>query len=212
MTVQHTPDGVIIAMPQGRERPGRPVARLCFDNGLENVTLRADADLTGLVEADFTGQRPEVWADGRNVHIDYPHRLPPPRRSRRAAVRINANVPWALDVHGGAVRPDADLTGAAVRSVAIHSGAARVRLALGRPESSRTIRLASVRDLVIERPAGVPVRLESTGGATKVALDDRRFGAAGGGLTDWTSGDRTAPSYSVVIAGDAAGVTVKESI
>ncbi|TNY37979.1 hypothetical protein [Thermomonospora catenispora] len=211
MTVKNTPDGVIIAMPEDQEQQGRSVARLSFDNGLQHVTLRADADMTDLVQADFTGPRPDVWADGRNVHIEYPHRFPLPHRTRRATVRINANVPWALDVHGGASHLDADLTGAAVRSVAIHSGAAQVRLALGRPDASRTIRLASVRDLVIERPAGVPVRLEITGGATKVALDDRWFGAVGGGLTDWTPGDRNAPSYSVVIAGSAAGVAIKES-
>ncbi|MBA9001653.1 hypothetical protein [Thermomonospora cellulosilytica] len=208
MTVRATPDGVVVPMP-GEQ--GRPVARLCFDNGLEHVNLRADADMTDLMEATFTGFRPDVWAYGRNVHVEYPRRLPLPRRSRRAAVRINANVPWALDVHGGAAHLDADLTGAAVRSVAIHSGAAHVRLVLGRPDAPRTVRLASVRDLVIERPAGVPVRLEIAGGATKIALDDRRFGAVGGGLADWTPGARTAPPYSVVIAGGAAGVTVKES-
>ncbi len=185
------------------------VARLSFDSGLAQLNLRADDQLTALVAADFADPLPLVWAAGHNVHVEYPlgsrllHRMGP------NAVRLNPAVPWALDVHGGAEHLDADLAGLDVRSVAFHSGAAHLRLILGDPAGSTTIRLTSVKHLRVERPAGVPVRLEIGKGATKVMFDDRWFGAVGGGLVEQSSRPYTGEhGYRVIASGSADTVTV----
>lgn len=185
------------------------VARLSFDSGLAQLSLRASEQLTELMAAEFARPLPLVWTAGHNIHIEYPlgsrllHRMGP------NAVRLSPAVPWALDVHGGAEHLDADLSGLDVRSVAFHSGAAHLRLVLGQPTGSTTIRLTSVKDLRVERPAGVPVRLEIGNGATKVRLDDRWFGAVGGGLIEQSSPPHTGNhGYHVIVSGSAATVTI----
>jgi len=185
------------------------VARLSFDNGLAQLNLRAGEHRDSLMEADFADPLPLVWANGNNAHVEYPLGSRLLRRMRPNAVRVNSTVPWALDVHGGAEHIDADLTGLDVRSIAFHSGAAHLRIALGRPSGPTTIRLTSVEDLRIERPTEVPVRLEIAKGATKVALDERWFGAVGGGLTEQTSRSWTTEHcYHVIVSGGADTVVI----
>lgn len=182
-------------------------ARLSFDNGVERASLRADASATELLEARFGAPLPTVWADDANVHVVYPLGARLLRRSNPSSLVLNPSVPWALDFHGGVSHVDADLRGVDLRSVTFHSGAAHLRLVLDRPAETRVIRLASVKDLRIERPARVPVRLEAAKGITGVTLDDERYGAVGGGLTRST-GPSDAPGYRLIVAGGADGVTV----
>jgi hypothetical protein len=99
-------------------------ARLSFDNGLERVTLGAGADSDALLTAEFGEPLPAVWVADWNVHVEYPLGSRLLRRNRSSSVQLNPDVPWALDVHGGTSKLDADLTGIDVRSVTLHSGAA----------------------------------------------------------------------------------------
>lgn len=197
---------VVVPFPEPPAESSQDTARLCFDNGLAHVELRAAA-LGRLLEARFDGPLPVVWADDGNVHVEYPLGSRLLRRARPNSVVLDATVPWALDVHGGAAHLDADLRQVDVRSATFHSGAAHVRLALGRPAAPCTIRLASVSDLVLERPGDVGVRLEVGGGATRVELDGRWFGAVGGGLVEH-AGDLGSPDYHVIVNGGADRVTV----
>lgn len=190
----------------------RHEARLSFDNGLERVELRTGDNPDALLTAEFGEPLPVVRTADRDVHIEYPLGSRLLRRARPTLVRINPTVPWTFDVHGGASRLDADLTDVDMRSIALHAGAAHVHLVLGHLSGPRTIRVASVKDLRIERPAGVPVRLDIAKGAVQVGLDDRRLGAVGGGLNDHTTGytaDR--PHYHVTVAGGADTVTIAEA-
>ncbi|TDC61022.1 hypothetical protein E1258_12805 [Micromonospora sp. KC207] len=185
------------------------VARLSFDSGLAQLGLRVDEQLTGLMAADFAHPLPLVWAAGHNVHVEYPLGSRLLRHMGPNTVRLSPAVPWAFDVHGGAEHLDADLTGLDVRSVAFHSGATHLRLILGHPTVSTTLRLTSVRDLRVDRPADVPVRLEIGKGATKVLLDDRWFGAVGGGLIEQSSRPHTGDRwYQVIVSGSADTVTI----
>lgn len=212
MTVIANRDGVraehvLVPLPD----TGPNEARLSFDNGLERVNLRTGDDAGALLTAAFGEPLPAVWVADWNVHVEYPLGSRVFRRHHPSSLWLNPAVPWSLDVHGGASEWDADLTDIDVRSVTLHSGAAHIRLTLGRPSRARTIRVGAVKDLRIERPAGVPVRLEMAKGATKVALDDRRFGAVGGGLLDHTGGyDPDQPHYAVTVAGGADTVTISE--
>ncbi|GLW63649.1 hypothetical protein Arub01_18930 [Actinomadura rubrobrunea] len=196
---------VVVARPTGCR-----TARLSFDNGLERASLRSDASAAGLMDARFGSPLPTVWAADANVHVVYPTGARLLRRPRPSAIVLSPSVTWALDFHGGVSHVDADLRGLDLRSVTLHSGAARLRLVLDAPAETRVIRLASVTDLRIERPAQVPVRLEAAKGITRVRLDDEWYGAVGGGLTRSTH-DSDAPGYRLIIARGADKVTVTSS-
>ena len=220
MTVIATPEGVrhehvvvpLAGADAGADAADDGVARLGFDNGLGRLDMRADRDLEELLDAQFTAPLPTVWISGHATHVVYPLGARLLRRMRPNRIRINPRLPWSIDVHGGAEHLAADLTGVDLRSLAVHSGAAHVRLLLGRPCGRRTIRLRSVRDLRMDRPGDVPVRIEIAGGCTEVTLDDRRFGAVGRGLAEETPGYGGAGErYLLVVSGGAAGVTVSSS-
>lgn len=197
---------VVVPVPEPSLTGSTEVARLCFDSGMEHVTLRTEKS-DRLIEARFSGPLPVVWADGANVHVDYPLGSRLLRRSTSNDIVLNGGFAWALDVHGGAAHLDAELRDVDVRSVAFHSGAAHVQLTLGRPSEPCTIRMASVSNIVLERPADVPVRLEIAGGASRVMLDDRWYGAVGKGLID-RAGDLGTVGYTLAIGGGADSVTV----
>jgi 2-polyprenyl-6-methoxyphenol hydroxylase-like FAD-dependent oxidoreductase len=210
--VQVTPEGVRAAqvvVPHAG-RPG--VARLSFDNGLDRLALSARSGLGGLLEGDFGNPVPTVWSVDGKTHVEYPLGSRLFRRAAPSAVRIDPGVPWAVDVHGGAARLEADFTGVDLQSLAFHSGVAHVTITLGRPRGTRVVRLASAEDLTIVRPAGVPVRIEAAKGVTKVTLDDRSFGAVGNGLTDETPGYGTAEDrYLILVSGGVSGLTLAEA-
>lgn len=188
--------------------PGRP-AVLTFDNGLSRARLAGDPALQGLLAAWFGDPLPLAWVAGTTVHVKYPIGARLLRKTNPNTIHISPRVPWTVDLHGGVERLEADLSGIDLHAFTSHGGAADVRLVLGRPSGTCTIRLDSVRALRLVRPGDVPVRIELGKGATDVALDDRRFGAVGGGLTDETSGYDTAQArYLVVVPGGAAGLAV----
>ncbi|MEW2353641.1 hypothetical protein [Spirillospora sp. NPDC029432] len=195
---------VTVPMPAGLE-----TARLSFDNGLGRLELAAREGLGNLLEAEFGGPPPAVWSVDGRTHVEYPLGARLLRRTAPSTMRLDPAVPWAVDVHGGAAHLDADLTGADLRSLAFHGGVAHASIALGRPRGTRTVRFASADDLRISRPAGVPVRIEAAKGVTRVALDDRAFGAVGNGLADQTPGYDTAEDrYLILVSGGVSGLTL----
>lgn len=213
MTMIATQEGVrgehvVVPFTEEEARQGE-AARLSFDNGLSRLDLRADPALELLLDARFGDPTPVVWAARHSVHVEYPLGARLLHRMRPNAMRISPRVPWSIDVHGGAQHFDADLAGVDLRSIAVHAGAAHTRLVLGRPAGLCTIRFASVKDLRVERPGDVPVRLEVAKAVTNVTLDDRRFGAVGGGLADQTSGyDAARPGYLLIVSGAADTIAI----
>jgi len=196
---------VVVPMPG----TGCEEARLSFDNGVERLQLRADQALRALLEARFGEPLPVVWSTECSVHVEYPLGSRLLRRARPNTIRISTAMAWSLDVHGAAADMAADLTAVRVGAVSFHGGVARSWLAVGRPNGLCTIRLSSVKDLHITRPANAPVRLEVAKSATNVRLDDRRFGAAADGLTGQTPDYRGARGrYLVIVSGGVDGLIV----
>jgi hypothetical protein len=210
MTTSVTSTGVRAArVAVARDPYGPDTARLSFDNGLERLDLRGDPSMTGLLEAEFADPYPVTWADQHNVHVEYPLGSRLLRRMRANSMRLSPAVSWSLDVHGGAAHLAADLSDLRVRSLSFHSGVARARLALGPPEGQVTLRLSSLLDLTLVRPASVPVRIELSRGAREVRLDTRHVGAVGDGLSDETPGYSGAVDrYLVVVTGGVDRFTV----
>lgn len=197
-----------VVVPSTRSGEHR-AAGLCFDNGIHGLQLRADPSLSHLLDARFTAPTPLVWSDDHSVHVEYPLGSRLVRRARVNTVRLSPRVPWSMDVHGGVELLAADLTGLDVRSFAAHAEAAHVRLTLGEPAGTRVIRLSTVTDVRVERPAAVPVRVEVTGAASDVRLDDWRLDATGGGFAEQTPGYDTARMrYLLVVTGAADRLTI----
>jgi hypothetical protein len=184
--------------------------RLSFDNGVERLQLHADQALRTLVEARFGEPLPVVWSTQCSVHVEYPLGSRLLRRTRPNTIRVSTAVAWSLEVHGATADMTADLTAVRVGAVSFHGGVAHSHLALGRPFGLCTIRLSSVKDLRITRPANAPVRLEVAKGAANVRLDGRRFGAAADGLTDQTADyEGVRGRYLVIVSGGVDGLTVE---
>lgn len=197
---------VVVAM----HRLAGPTARLSFDNGVERLTVSAAAPSDALIEAHFAEPLPVVWAAEHGVHVEYPLGSRLLRRIRPSSVGLNPAIPWSIDVHGGAAHLGADLREITVRSMSFHAGAAHVKIRLGHPDGQCTIRISSVSSMRIERPFNVPVRLELGSGAANLRLDDRTFGAVGGGLVHQTPGwdDSTASRLLIVATAGVNDLTV----
>lgn len=185
-------------------------ARLSFDNGVERLRVHADQAVRALLEARFGEPLPVLWSTRCSVHVEYPLGSRLLRRTRPNTIRLSTALAWSLDVHGGTAAMAADLTAVQVKALSFHGGVARSRLALGRPNGLCTIRLSSVKDLQITRPASAPVRLEVARSATNVRLDGRGFGAVAAGLTDQSADYQgVRDRYLVLVSGGVDGLAVE---
>jgi len=187
-------------------------ARLSFDNGLEAILLDCDDRQSTLLEARFADPLPVVWAAEQDIHVEYPLGSRLLRRTRQSTMTLNPVAGWSIDVHGGAAHLEAELAELRLQSASFHGALAHSSLVVGRPSGLCTIRLSSVQDVRIDRPSGVPVRLEIAKGATDVVLDDRRFGAVGNGMADQSDGyEAAADRYLVIVSGGVSGLTLRAS-
>src|SRR5262249_54570721 len=113
------------------------LGRLVFASGAYMLSLRADAGLTELYRARFEGTAPEVKVDGGNVTI----------RNRRwlwlagwvkysANIALNTNIPWQIEIRGGAAEVNADLRGLDLAELSVSSGMSSVELKLPVPSGT----------------------------------------------------------------------------
>ena len=187
------------------------IGRLLFGRGAHNLTIRPDAPAGQLYRAHFEGNVPDVRTQDGTVRIDYPRTWHPlDWREHYADVALNAGVPWAVEVRGGASDIKADLGGLRLDSFGIGGGANHVQLVLSEPFGTVTIRVeGGINNLGVRRPTGVAARLSVEGGANKLVLDGQRLGAVGGATT-LESGNYPEASdrYEITIAGGANDVSV----
>ena len=199
-----------------RARRGRGIgqptpATLCFDNGLEHLSLRAGVESSVLLSAVFADPPPVVWAIGADVHVEYPSaaafpagRAPVPSCSgghRLGRCRCTAAPPEL----------DADLRGTSLRAVTLAGAVAHSTLRLPPPPWPCLIRIGAVKDVIITHPPHQRVRLEIARTATNVRFGRRRPQPAPAmGLIDQTHGwDPEAPGYLVLVSGGVDGLTIE---
>jgi hypothetical protein len=202
-------DSASAVVPLAAAAEAARAARLSFDNGLERYELRPGGQPDVLLQARFGEPLPVIWAAQHDVHIDYPLGARLGRRAEPSVILLNPSLSWSIDVHGSATHLDADFTALRLQVLALHSGIAHSRLALGPPTAEHAIRLCSATDLRVERPAGVPVRIELAKGVTDMTLDHRHYGGTGSGLTDQTPGyDLARTRYLIIATGGVNRLTV----
>ena len=196
-----------IAAPLGSITGGQ----LGFARGAANLTLRVDSSMGDLYHARFEGPEPRVRAEGGAVTIDYPRTFHPfDWRTRAAEVMLNAQVLWEIGVRGGASRLDADLSRLCLASFDVSGGASRVELTLPKPSGTVHFRIAGgASNVAIRRPEGVAAQVRVGGGATKLSLDEQRFGAIGGDVRLESPDYATAVHrYEIEVQGGANNLTV----
>lgn len=145
------------------------------------------------------------------VSVDYPETWNPlDRRGHSAGVALNAEVPWEIEVRGGASEIKADLAGLRLESFGIGGGANDVELVLPEPSDTVSIRIeGGVNNLGVRRPDGVAARLSVGRGASELAFDGQRLGAVGGETTLESGGySAAADRYEITITGGANDVSV----
>jgi hypothetical protein len=208
----HAGSGGHFAAPLGSLKNGR----LRFRNAAHRAVIRADSHLQGLYRASFGDRRPTVGVRSGIVTILYP-RIPADdwlnRRSERLAeVELNANIPWDVEVRGGASRLLADMRRLCLGSLKVAGGASRLEVVLPAPSGIVTVViLGGASNVIIRRPQGVAARLRVDGGATNLAFDDMHIGVAGGEL-DLQSGDYdgAADHYDIAVTGGANNLSIDE--
>jgi hypothetical protein len=185
------------------------MGRLLFARGAAHLTIGVDAFIEDLYRARFEGKVPDVRIDGGTVTIKYR----PSFRTTRGKITLSGRVPWAINARMGMSDVVADLQNLELTGLEISGGVSRFEVRLPGPKAAVPVRIgAGASNVELIRPAGVPVRVRIGGGASKLAIDDFRVGAAGG-KTDWRSPDYDLVEgrYDIEIGAGASKVTVRTS-
>jgi hypothetical protein len=189
-----------LAAPLGSVATGR----LVFVRGAAHLTIGVDASMEDLYRARFEGKVPEIRVDGGTVTVKYR----PSLHRTSGELTLSGRVPWAIKANMGMSDVVADLQDLELTGLEISGGASRLELKLPRPKVAVPVRVgAGASNLELIRPAGVPVRVRTGGGASKLAIDE----VHGGGRIDWRSPDydQLEGRYDIEIGAGASKVTVR---
>jgi DNA-binding MarR family transcriptional regulator len=200
-------------------------ARLLFKSGAHELLLRGATNIDDLYRARFEGSVPQVRLRDGIVTIQYKGwggtmtKTSHPwsvnwqwgMNERRSDVSLNAAIPWDVEVVGGAGKLQGKFAALDLRSFELTGGVDQLRLTLGQPAGDVPIRLTrGANNIRIERPAGVPVRLQLRGGAGRIDFDQQRLGGTGDTILDSSGADKASDRYLIDIVGGAGKITVTE--
>lgn len=189
---------------------GATSGRLELPTGAAYLTVVGDATTELLFDAHFGSAMAAVQVEGSIVRIVYQKYGVTRKPKNEGRVALNASIPWTLVFRGGTVRVRADLAGLTLHGLSVEGGVSHMEIALPRPTDVVPVSITGgMHQVTLKRPAGVPVRLCVTGGATSVAFDRQRFGAIGGELVLASPDFETASArYDMLATGGAAGFKV----
>jgi hypothetical protein len=194
--------------------------RLVFSSGAIGVTLEGDPALVELYRARFAQDVPSVHLERGSagsgppkVTIHYRQRTPADRptlwREPLATIALNGAIPWEIEFHGGVAHLQANFRGLRLRSLDLSDSSA-VKLLLPQPTGTVYLYVSgSASDVVIQRPAGIALRVQIAGSASQVRIDEQLFGAIANGIT-WQTPDyhAAADRYDIRFAGSVSNLTI----
>jgi hypothetical protein len=128
-------------------------------------------------------EKPQVTLDTTTgtLHVNLPGRTGfrwgTVNDHRSVDLTLDDQLPWAIGLNSGASQTSLDLSGMKVSSVGIESGASTVKLTLPKPVGTVPVNVSGgAMHLVIQRLAGTPIRVASSGGASSLDVDGQHFG------------------------------------
>jgi hypothetical protein len=189
-------------------------ARLLVRSGINDLAIDADPDIDELYVGRFSGALPHVRLREGTVVLAYKGRaMPWEWRRRNARLTLNARIPWAIDLAGGANHVEARLTALDVTSFQMRGGADTVDLMLGRPSGNVAVQFSDgANALTIERTAGAALAFRLAGGASSIEFDRQRLGSTGGQTVLSSPGADTATDrFSVEVTGGVNQIVVREA-
>jgi DNA-binding MarR family transcriptional regulator len=198
--------------------------RLVFVSGAPNITVRGDTSLRDLYRARFEGPIPRMRVRGGVVTVGYPRLgwfdwrgqiadqnidISAHWRRDRGEIALNAGVPWAIELRGGASRLTADLRSLRLESFEMRGGANRVELTLPQPNGIVPIRVGGgMNRMEVLRPVGTAMGLETRGGVSEITVDGEIYRGRGKLSIQSPGADRSPDRYEIEIAGGVAKVSV----
>jgi len=188
--------------------------RLLIRGGAPDLTLRAargvrtDAGVPALYRARFEGAVPVVRVRNGQVIVHYRGFFA--WRGRRAAMTLNADVPWDLEIQGGASRLTGELSALPLGSLVVSGGASRLDLTLAAPHGLVPVRLVGgASDLRLRLPAASAVRLHMLGGMGRVEMDGRHYKSFGGeAFVESAGAAAAADAYVIEVVGGIGRVVI----
>lgn len=195
---------------------GATSGRLVFEGGAAEVELRGQKGLASLLETRFLAHA-RVRRSGEAVRVRLPRTglfdwVFGSFREGPGELVLSADVPWDVEIVGGASHVTADLRLVQLRRLRVRGGVTHLALALGRPEGRVSLSVdGGVSHVEVLRPRGVPVRVRASGGFSHVELDGReRSGVADTFGVPSAGFENAEDSYELAIRGGASHVQVDE--
>lgn len=188
--------------------------RLVFSSWAARLVLRAGAGMDELYRASFEGPVPDVRAEDGTVTVRYPRRLRLFNRvQQEAEVALNADVPWRIEIQGGASEVIAELGGLDLVGLEVGGGASTFRVELPEPSGTVPVRISGgASEIVVRRPPGAAARVRLKGWASQLTFDDQTFGGVGNDARLQSPGyDDATGRYDVEVSGSASDVTLTTS-
>ncbi len=209
---QETPagEGEIFSAPLAGQESGR----LVVSCGIARLDVRAGEEIDELYQARCEGPIPTVKEKDGAVTIRYPRRLLGlGEKQGRAALALNATIPWRISIQGGSAEAVAELGRLKLASLEVKGAFNTLRLDLPAPAGLVPLRLAGgASEIIVRRPAGVGVRLNFKGWTSMLTFDGQTLSVAGNIAQLQSPGfDPTTPGYDLEITSYANVVTITSS-
>lgn len=151
---------------------------------------------------------PKVKASDGVIGIRYPRRLLALPGSKRAAeIALNSTIPWIIAIQGAGMEIDAKLGGLQLAGLEVKGDAGTTRLELPVPAGRVPITVSGgAAEMVVQRPAGVAVRVHFKGWSSEFVFDEQVFHSE---IGVESPGYEVAESrYEIDVSGSASAVRV----
>jgi hypothetical protein len=191
------------------------VATLRLVGGAGRIEIRTDASIDELFRAHHDPGAPEIIVEGQKVTVRYAaHRLlgklaAGEETSSRFA--LSSTRTWDIHAPDGVTGLDADLSAGRLAGMRVGHGGGTVRLRLPRPTGTVPVAVGGgAREVIVFRPAGVMVRVATSGDVTRVIIDSGRpIGPLAGNTTVEPPGYALAEDrYDINVSGGCESVLV----
>lgn len=184
--------------------------RLFVSAGTSQLTVKAGHDLTALYQARFEGTMPEVRVAGGEVNIRYARRLRLLGAAHSTEVTLNSTIPWRIALQAHASEFAATIGELDLAELEVKGHGSAIHLELPMPSAAVPIRIGGAGSaIIVNRPAGVAVRVRVRGWTSMGTLDGESAYGAGGSIRLQTPDfDMADQRYDIEATGTGSMVTV----